>query len=224
MVKTILITSLATLGLGTTVSAGGMADPVMVPAPAPVAVAPAPIPRGSDWTGFYAGGQLGYGQVETPAFSEDQDDLIYGLHAGYNYDLGNFVVGAEIDYDWTQIGDSGSGIDLDNVARLKLRAGYDAGQFLPYITAGMARGLSPEEATRYSFLLAVPAIAAAGARSMTGMDLTTESLGPDLVGLGVAAVVGYFSIVGLLSLIRRIGLAPFAAYTAALAVVGLYIL
>ena len=92
------------------------------------------------------------------------------------------------------------------------------------ITAGMARGLSPEEATRYSFLLAVPAIAAAGARSMTRMDLNPESLGPDLVGLGVAAVVGYFSIVGLLSLIRRIGLAPFGAYTAALAVVGLYIL
>ncbi len=92
------------------------------------------------------------------------------------------------------------------------------------ITAGMARGLSPEEATRYSFLLAVPAIAVAGVRAITRMDLSPASLGPDLVGLGVAAVVGYLSIVGLLSVIRRIGLAPFAAYTAALAVVGLYIL
>ena len=92
------------------------------------------------------------------------------------------------------------------------------------ITGGMARGLSPEEATRYSFLLAVPAIAAAGVRSVTRMDLAPEALGPDLVGLGVAAVVGYLSIVGLLSVIRRVGLAPFAAYTAALAVVGLYIL
>ena len=92
------------------------------------------------------------------------------------------------------------------------------------ITAGMARGLSPEEGTRYSFLLAVPATAAAGVRSMTSMDLRFESLGPDLVALGVAAVVGYLSIVGLLSVIRRVGLGPFAAYTAALAVVGLYIL
>ncbi|MYD42012.1 MAG: undecaprenyl-diphosphate phosphatase [Acidimicrobiia bacterium] len=92
------------------------------------------------------------------------------------------------------------------------------------ITAGMARGLSPEEATRYSFLLAVPAIAAAGVRSVTRMDLAPESLGTDLVGLGVAAVVGYFSIVGLLSVMRRIGLAPFATYTAALAVAGFYIL
>lgn len=92
------------------------------------------------------------------------------------------------------------------------------------ITTGMARGLSPAEATRYSFLLAVPAIAAAGARSMTRMALTPETLGPDLLGLGVAAVVGYLSIVGLLSVLRRVGLAPFAVYTAILAVVGLYIL
>ena len=56
------------------------------------------------------------------------------------------------------------------------------------------------------------------------MNLTPETLGPALVGLVGAAVVGYLSIIGLLSVIRRIGLAPFAAYTAALAMVGLYIL
>ena len=92
------------------------------------------------------------------------------------------------------------------------------------ITTGMSRGLSPRQATRYSFLLAVPAIAAAGLRSLTRMDLTAETLGPALVGLVGAAVVGYLSIIGLLSVIRRIGLAPFAAYTAALAMVGLYVL
>ena len=54
-------------------------------------------------------------------FDSEARDLIYGLHAGYNYDLGNFVVGGQIDYDWTQISDSGSGIDLDNVARMKAR-------------------------------------------------------------------------------------------------------
>ena len=91
------------------------------------------------------------------------------------------------------------------------------------ITTGMSRGLSPEQATRYSFLLAVPAIAAAGLRSVAAMELTPESVGPSLVGLAVAAVVGYLSIVGLLSVIRRIGLMPFAAYTATLAVVGLIV-
>lgn len=93
----------------------------------------------ADWTGFYAGAQLGYGRVDTPLFDSEARDLIYGLHAGYNYDLGNFVVGGEIDYDWTQIGDSGSGIDLNNVARLKARAGLDMGQYMPYVTLGAAQ-------------------------------------------------------------------------------------
>ena len=91
------------------------------------------------------------------------------------------------------------------------------------ITAGMARGLSPEQATRYSFLLAVPAIVAAGGRSLIQMDFASDSLGPALLGLGMAAVVGYLSIVGLLSMLRRIGLAPFAVYAAALGAVGLYL-
>ena len=91
------------------------------------------------------------------------------------------------------------------------------------ITAGMGRGLSPEQATRYSFLLAVPSILAAGLRSLTQMDLASEPLGQTLVGLAVAAVVGYLSIVGLLSVLRRLGLAPFAVYTAVLGSVGLFI-
>ncbi len=91
------------------------------------------------------------------------------------------------------------------------------------ITAGMTRGLSPKQATRFSFLLAVPAIAAAGLRSATRMDLTPQSLGLSLVGLAVAAVVGYVSIVGLLSVIDRVGIRPFAIYTGVLAVAGLII-
>jgi len=142
MVRTVVMASVAMLGTASAVQAGSMADPVLESTPAPIAVAPAPIPRGSDWTGFYGGTQLGYGQVETPAFSADADDLLYGVHAGYNYDLGNFVVGAEVDYDWMQISDSGSGIDLDNVARFKVRAGYDAGQLLPYVTLGAAKAFT----------------------------------------------------------------------------------
>ncbi len=92
------------------------------------------------------------------------------------------------------------------------------------ISAGMARGLSPRQATRYSFLLAVPAILAAGLRSLNRIDLAPGSLGPALVGLAVAAVVGYLAIVALLAAIRRIGLLPFAAYTAVVGVTGLYLL
>ncbi|EBA11738.1 outer membrane protein [Roseobacter sp. CCS2] len=117
------------------VSAGGMSEPVA--APAPVVVAPAPVAVGSDWTGFYAGAQLGYGVVEADALSDDGEDLTYGAHAGYLYDFGSWVLGGELDLDGTEI--SQDGIDVDTVTRAKLRLGYDAGDFLPYITGGVAQ-------------------------------------------------------------------------------------
>lgn len=137
------MTALAAMGIlamAGTAKAGGLNEPVAVVAPpAPVAVAPAPAPAGADWTGFYAGANLGYGQLEAEGFDEDTEGATYGLHAGYLYDLGSLVVGAEVEYDVTDITDEATGIDLDSVARLKGRLGYDAGAFLPYVTAGAAQ-------------------------------------------------------------------------------------
>lgn len=140
MTMRILLTSAAaSTMLALPAFAGGLTEPVVAPAPVPVPVAPAPVARGADWSGFYAGGQLGYGRAESDAFGEDGEDFLYGAHAGYNYDFGQFVLGGELDVDGTNISDSDSGIDLDAVARLKLRAGYDAGQYMPYVVAGAAQ-------------------------------------------------------------------------------------
>ncbi len=123
------------------VFAGGITEPVVAEAPTPVTVAPAPAPvyTGNDWTGFYAGVGVGYGQLEADDFSDDTEDYTYGVHGGYLYDLGSFVVGAELEYDATDITDDATGINLDGVARAKVRAGYDAGAWLPYVTAGAAQ-------------------------------------------------------------------------------------
>lgn len=120
-------------------TAGGLAEPVATPAP--VTVAPAPIPMGNDWTGFYAGGQLGFGQLDSDRINDEDDPsgAIYGVHAGYNYDLGNIVLGGEIDFDGTNIEVDDPATDVDSVARLKAKLGYDAGLFMPYVTAGVAR-------------------------------------------------------------------------------------
>lgn len=138
-----LHTSLAVAALALTAAntaqAGGLNEPVMTPAPAPVAVAPAPAPVGNDWTGLYVGGNLGFGQLEADGFADDTEGATYGVHAGYLYDLGSIVVGAELEYDATDISDSATGINLDGVARAKLRAGYDAGRLLPYLTVGAAQ-------------------------------------------------------------------------------------
>lgn len=141
--------------------AGGFSPTVTAPAPvapAPV-IAPAPVApaaTGADWTGFYVGGQLGFGNLtlddnDDATDEEDFDGAIYGLHAGYMQDFGRFVLGAEIDFDGTQIevGEGDTAVEVGSVIRGKLRAGYDAGRFLPYLTAGFAqvRLNSDDEAT-----------------------------------------------------------------------------
>ncbi len=80
------------------------------------------------------------------------------------------------------------------------------------ISAGMAQGFERREAARYSFLLSIPAIA--GAALVDGLDLVREGgFSTDLlVGMAVAAVVGYLAIAGLLRVLTRVGLLPFAAY------------
>ncbi|WP_439142830.1 outer membrane protein [Pseudooctadecabacter sp.] len=127
----------AALALGATSAlAGNLEEPVIAPAPAPVAVVP--VAQGNDWTGFYAGGSLGYAEAEEsdPANFE-ADGATYGLHAGYDYDFGSFVLGGELEISGFDV--SAGGVDADSVARAKLRAGYDAGNFMPYVTAGAAQ-------------------------------------------------------------------------------------
>lgn len=90
-----------------------------------------------DWTGGYGGIQLGYADVSTNVPGVNGNGAIYGLTAGYDYDMGNWVIGAGIDYDWTDV--SLGAVSVDNVGRLKLRAGYDTGPGLAYGVLGAAR-------------------------------------------------------------------------------------
>ncbi len=116
--------------------AGGLADPVVEPALQPVAAAPVARANGN-WGGFYAGGQLGYGTGD--ADGDDFDGGLLGAHVGYNFDLGGYVLGVELDGDLGKLElDSGFG-EIDQVIRLKGRAGVDLGQTMLYGTAGVAR-------------------------------------------------------------------------------------
>lgn len=113
--------------------AGGYVPPVVEPAP--VAVVAAPVADLSDWTGFYAGLQYGQGNAELSDDSLDSDFDAYGLHGGYLHDFGKVVVGGELDYNQIEIDDADEDGDL---TRLRGRAGYDLGRFLPYATLGVA--------------------------------------------------------------------------------------
>ncbi|WP_172295864.1 outer membrane protein [Pseudoruegeria sp. HB172150] len=123
-------------------------DPVVV-SPPPAAVA-APITY--DWSGFYAGAQLGWGQVngDDGTVEDEGNGIIGGVHAGYDWDFGNVVVGLGADYDAADIEFDDTDGSLDSVTRAKLRVGYDAGKWLFYGTGGPAWATADLAGTDYS--------------------------------------------------------------------------
>src|SRR5690606_19454658 len=114
----------------------------------------------TQWTGFYAGISGGYGWGTTsisPANAGGQVDnnssgWTLGGQAGYNMDMGGFVLGGEADLQWANIGyseDVGARTfksSVDFFGTLRGRAGASFGQVMPYVTAGVAigRGTSSE--------------------------------------------------------------------------------
>jgi undecaprenyl-diphosphatase len=82
------------------------------------------------------------------------------------------------------------------------------------ITAGRFLGLAPDAAARFSFLMAVPIIAAAGtfgiyrvASGQAGIDWTQFAL-----ALGLSFLAGWGCIAAFMALLRRVGLLPFVVY------------
>lgn len=109
----------------------------------------------SSWGGFYAGVSGGYGWGTTsnsPEFAGGDVDnnssgWTVGGQAGYNMDLGGFVIGGEADLQWANIGYSddapGGGdfdADIDVFGTLRARVGVPVGQVMPYGTFGVAYG------------------------------------------------------------------------------------
>lgn len=136
--KTLLAVTLLSAAITAPAFAGNVefeAPPEPTLAPVPVAVAPV----GVDWTGFYAGVQAGYGFGDVSGGATgDLDGAFGGILGGYNYDFGRFVLGAELDASLADLSIDGGVGDIDQLARLKLRGGFELGRALLYGTAGGA--------------------------------------------------------------------------------------
>lgn len=121
-----------------------------------------------DWTGFYAGGHVGYGDPsfdgvfdisesdgsegeilpEETTYADDlnADGVIGGAQVGYNLQNGNLVFGIEADVSFTDFSDEtadGEGddiieADIDFLASLRLRGGLAHDRLLVYGTGGLA--------------------------------------------------------------------------------------
>ena len=87
------------------------------------------------------------------------------------------------------------------------------------ITCALFLGLARPEAARFSFLLGIPAIGAAGVFELRDAMHAKGGAGPLALAVGTltAAVVGYLSIAWLLRYLSRRTLAPFCIYRVALA-------
>jgi outer membrane immunogenic protein len=109
----------------------------------------------SDWSGFYAGVNAGYGWGSTtseltvggPEIENNSDGFQFGGQVGYNMDMGGLVVGAEADLQWASIGYSediaGGSVSESNIdvyGTIRGRAGMSFGAVMPYVTGGFAAG------------------------------------------------------------------------------------
>ena len=81
--------------------AGGVSQPVPEPVVAAPVVTVAPT---TNWTGFYGGASLGYGDINTNTNIANGSGVIGGILGGYRYDFGNWVAGAEA--DWIEFGEA----------------------------------------------------------------------------------------------------------------------
>jgi undecaprenyl-diphosphatase len=90
------------------------------------------------------------------------------------------------------------------------------------LTAALFLGLNREEAARYSFLMAIPAIALAGFKELYELhkaQLDWHGWGVLFVGLFVASLSAFVAIWGLLRILERFSAWPFVFYRAFMGVV-----
>lgn len=89
------------------------------------------------------------------------------------------------------------------------------------ITAGLFSGMTREMATRFSFLLAVPAIAGAGL--LAGMDIVEHGASTSIAALVAGFIAAFFagliSIRFLLNFVKKSSFVPFAVYRIVLAII-----
>ncbi len=94
------------------------------------------------WTGAYVGVNLGYqwGSVSNSGFNPS--GFNGGLQGGYNWQTGQFVIGAETDLQLSSADDMFAAYKFSNpwFGTTRLRAGVAMNNILLYATAGLAYG------------------------------------------------------------------------------------
>src|SRR4029450_13572642 len=129
------------------VAAAGSAAAADLPRnPAPYYYPPAP--SFYNWSGFYAGLNLGYEWSKVTGSSVNPAGVAGGGQLGYNWQTGQFVFGAETDIQASAADDTFAPWKFSNpwFGTLRGRAGYAMNNILLFATAGLAYGNLKAEA------------------------------------------------------------------------------
>jgi outer membrane immunogenic protein len=110
--------------------------------PQPYYSAPAPVDNYYRWAGGYVGANLGYQWGAVSNSNTYPTGLNGGLQAGYNWQSGQFVYGAETDIQVSGADDTFAPFKFSNpwFGTLRGRAGMAMNNILFYGTAGLAYG------------------------------------------------------------------------------------
>lgn len=150
---------LAACGMACLATAAFGADLPSAPYPAPAAAYIPPAPPVYNWTGFYFGGNAGWGfahNKDTGTFtggllggatatgSGDANGAVAGGQMGFNYQVNALVVGVEGDFDWSGLSSNSSAGGVSQTAKIpwiatiRARAGVAADRLFVYGTGGVA--------------------------------------------------------------------------------------
>ena len=132
---------LAALMAGVASSAMAADLPTRKAPPAPQVYAPPPV---FSWTGLYVGVNGGWGGGSSGGTLGSPSGGLVGGTLGYNYQIGQFVVGLEGDWDWADLNRNGTILGnaysnkIDQMVTARARAGIALDRALLYVTGGYA--------------------------------------------------------------------------------------
>jgi opacity protein-like surface antigen len=124
-------------------------------------LASSPVVAGDfDWSGPYVGviGSYSSNDLDAALLKIDGKSVpgttqstsvnggLFGIQAGYGKQIGQFYIGAETDWQWgdldRDISNAGGAFhttySVDQIGTLRARLGYIVGNFMPYVTGGVA--------------------------------------------------------------------------------------
>jgi outer membrane immunogenic protein len=127
----------AAMAAAITVSPALAADMRMGPLPGPYVAPPPP-----SWTGAYVGLNVGYQFGKVDNLPLKPNGVLGGIQGGYNWQTGQFVLGAETDLQLSSADDTFAPYQFSNpwFGTLRGRVGWAFSNILVYATGGLAYG------------------------------------------------------------------------------------